>query len=241
MDRSGADSPLLLHISSEYRPNASQSPCDFTVPFHIQTQKQYKSMILRDLVIPQTWFNIVSGKNVFYFQDAGGNKQFTLIPGNYDLDTLKAQILALSTTAGRALTVTDSFNFRLTFTATANVIIKWSQMPELARICGFYEINTANATSHTGSKCYDLSPDRFLYLTIEGLHSCYTPGRSNSFTMPIALYSNGGVISKQETQLSVSIDDNFLRNSSLRITLTHSDGRVCDLNGLDWGFTVNLV
>jgi hypothetical protein len=246
----------ILYINSEHRANQAQEAGDFSVPVYMDRGVSYTSAKLCNAIVPQVWFNISEeiGNNIFYWgEDTGPGevaKSVTFPDGLYALSAFVSMYAALVTAESdlTAVTFTISsytYNTFLKFNKPVTVdsqvwSIKWSQMPGLAKICGFAAEDTAFvADDFISTMSYNFSPDNVLYCSISGMTPAISPGCPLQYTFPISLYSNLGTIAKEETVMTTRLDGNFSTYGTLHIKLMHSDGRTVKLMGQNW--TMNIV
>lgn len=165
-----------------------------------------KSLSLRNIEIPNTFYNISSNLGNNYFSvydianDIGGN---VVIPdGNYTTTTLATQINSSLSSLGNnfddlTFSVTNNF-FNVTLagesnaTSGINIIFdydkdgnfdKYNFKRKLGWILGFRGLSyTITDTTHVAESLPDLNGPRYLYLVVDE----FSKGNQNSFIAPIS-------------------------------------------------------
>jgi hypothetical protein len=233
---------MLLHINTRYR-----FPGDTISNFSVQldpstTLNNPTKLTLVNAVIPQSWYNFDSTNNVITFAEGGGNLTATITPGNYSSSTLKTEMETRLNAAG-ALTYTvtfDSTTGLTTIAATGSFSLKFTALNSPYYRLGFTATDTNSSGSHTSTYGFNLAPDSFVYLSIQGLKNCYSSTTQPAyFTFPLALSGNGYSVASDSTGYSIALTNNIFSTKTLRIQLLNEQGMF--IGALcDFGFTIAL-
>ena len=111
----------LLFISSDERNSGTISDFTLTLPSHLIACQQHQRMrmVLNDVVMPYTWYNVQSSNNTFQIVVNGFTFDVTIPEGSYHAIQLRTKLNELLVTANIGTDVTVSFletSSKFTFT-----------------------------------------------------------------------------------------------------------------------------
>ena len=235
------DGKSLVHINSRYRSGGAFSSFGITLDLPYNKANLAK-ITLKDCVIPQSGYTFDQYNNTITFNEGASDLTAVIPEGFYTSTEAVAAIkLAMDTAGTLTYTVTDnSLTSTITISATGAFVLKWSKRGSPAYRLGFNAEDTASAATHTSNFCYNFAPDNYLYLRLSNGPVCLTPfTQPVSCTFPIALYGGSETVSKYDSQLTVSVDESFLKDNYVQIDLYKEDGTPAGLHS-DWAFTLAI-
>lgn len=227
-----------------------------------------QSVALRSAVVPNSMYNVPSGKNVLSYTDvatAPAIRTLTLAPGYYSISQLIAALnAAVPSIAGATLTFTlDAISNRVSFTyiqAAVNKAITFQSdvsTRNLLKLLGYASFTKSvfdypAAASTVAARAPMMLPHKYIYVCMEdvqsgvacGLNSATGPLRESIFPLPLSVPYNEVImydnVNPMFVQYGTSTDGQPL-GGVLKFTLRDSAGNVLDNGNADWSATFEFV
>lgn len=223
--------------------NGLTSECYFNLP-NIEIKRNKKCLIsVQSAVIPYSFYNVSSVNNSLVYTVNGETYSITISEGNYNVNTLKTELLSKMTNF--SITYTNSKN---KYTFTHNTYdFTFEDSSTCFEILGFPENSTYSSTdkSLTSTISINLFTIRNIYITsnnfiLQNLNN-YTPNQTNILcSIPVSSLGNS-VINYSNIYNTFSNIDNMRNMTQLHIKLTDQDGDIMYLNGVHWSLTLELI
>jgi len=252
-----------LNIDTRFRENYYKtSSTDFHVSLPIRI-KGVTKMKLCSLELPFTIYNVSAsqGNNVFYI----AGTPVTLPDGNYTVEMMQTELNARITTAHEA--IIDKRTKRVVIASTGAVtsfILKFTTdsntnlQTTLGWMLGFRFGQYDGNTSYVSEAPYILKSPRYIFLRVDDYNNTANDSIIAAFNSSIstnnilAKISNGEYL-PDENIFMMTLEDKFVsgckeRNYSgpvdiekLRIQLIDEYGRIVNLNGSDFSFSLEFT
>ena len=236
----------LVRISSKDRSQTSNSRYDIVYDTNDYDLQLIKKVVLKSAIIPNTMYNVNTYNNVFKFDYNGGDQQFTVPVGQYDINDiigeLTTQIDAIITPQTVSI-VQTALTQKLTFTLSAGTLILYNEDDGnlLGGVLGINETSSAPAISQTADSLTSLEGLKNVYIaskTLSNHTAMITRNKSkqNIFcNIPItATFGSISTVEEDESTLDYTNFHNKKNISSIDIKLLDENNNVLDLNGSDW-------
>lgn len=161
-------SSTLLHLDSADRSSGTSTDFTITLPrsFH-----RVAAVSLESATIPNVLYNVKDGENIVPVHISSVTYNAILQPGRYNIGTLTSglQTAINNAVASTGVVFAVSVNlatFRLTISATSAFSLYFSEPNVMAPVLGFPSVDTAVATSATGSEAIQLNLPSVICISI---------------------------------------------------------------------------
>ncbi len=243
--------PSLIHVGSEA--SMSGTTNQFVWLFDPAIRGDVCKISLLSAKIPLVAYNITADNNSFQIYNAtmGSSPPISLgiVPGAYDVNTLTTALAtainAVSGTTSNITTVTyNPTTLKITFT-NSQPSTQLFFTGAISRILGFSAGVYGPSAVITSTGVVDMSVADYLYIKIIGLNSPSTGLFSNQdcgITYILPTFGNIGTVLyhvANSTFYQTIKNDSPVR--SVTIELRTANGKLYDLQGLNWGFVLGLT
>lgn len=207
---------------------------------------------LVNAAIPNSFYNIEASRNSFDVTETVGGvantRAVTVTPGNYDVNTLKTELLLRLNTGTPVYTI--AFNLvtgRYTFTVTGATVVVFDMSGPMRRSLGFSQTTHAflgAPLSLTSNQVCDLSSNNHSVL----IQASFL---SNSFitskdmrssgviaVIPINAQNFNFILFQPQEEFFVLLRNNVI--DTFTLNLTNQDGRQLDFNGVEWELSLRF-
>jgi len=250
-----------LNIDTRFRENYYKtSSTDFHVSLPIRI-KGVTKMKLCSLELPFTIYNVSAsqGNNVFYI----GTTSVTLPDGNYTVEMMQSELNTRLPPIGGYEAIIDKRTKRVVISATATFTLKFTTdsntnlQQTLGWMLGFRFGQYEGNTSYVSEAPYILKSPRYIFLRIDDYNNTANESIIAAFNSSISTSNILAKISNAEhiddNIFMMTLEDKFVsgckeRNYSgpvdiekLRIQLVDEYGRIVNLNGSDFSFSLEFV
>lgn len=231
----------LVSVSSKRRLAQSSSSTNFTVKLpHAVTD--VKKVMLREVLMPNTLYNIRSGVNAKIDFNDGVNKTATLTPGNYSMSALMSHVLTQlnAVSSGFTAVTYSSTSLKVTIARSSIFNLLWASgantAQSTAEILGFSATDLSAASTYTGDKAAGFFQPLSLFLAVDELGSPLTNtyGLLSTFKIPVTVGAEGLQVmadSQWYPQVVAALGKNI---AQLTCRVFFENGEVVSLNGADW-------
>lgn len=240
---------VLITLNSKDRvATTSGTSSDFLVKIN-NPPKNVSQVCLREVIIPNSIYNINSTNNMLYFEIGFTGVSFMPVPsGNYTAISLVAKLNEIFTGFGVAVSVTyNSSNNKYTFTYLSLLHLYFGYPNTLSDVLGFNNINYNNTIDGTitSPKAGSLNSIYSLYIIVKELGTPNSNSKNLHYTFKISLNANTETIMYQESKIyyDQKVQLTNVVNSNLgdySVRLVYDDGSLVDLNGLNWEITMDF-
>ena len=229
----------ILLLNSKDRSSGTATDC----VFHLNENDLHEShsVMLKDIIIPNTMYNIRSTNNTLDYDIGGVAKSVNIPVGSYSIAEL---VTALNTAQADLVFSNNTFAKKLDVSSASNSFIKVSST--IKKVIGVTVQNTP-ATSYTLDSFYNLNPTNYIHV-ISNLAEPDSLVSSNNkkyaviASIPV-LYGFGFVLNQTEDR---DTQDNSKHNSHINLStinmrLVNDDFETIDLNGSDWSISLSIL
>lgn len=237
-----------VYVRSQDRTNTSDSISDFTYEINL-TDPEFDSVCLKSCSFPKSWYIIQAGYNTFTLREASVNYTITIPPGNYNTRSLTTEISLLLTSATVSTYTyvadialsTEVQTGKILFSVSGNAgaqpsLIFGASSPylQLGFAAGSTNVFVGDTLTSTNVIYLQQANDIILVSDV-----C----KQNNGDYPIlqALYINSpdftSILYLCPDVGGYACDLNY-HSSTYRFTLMDHDGRILNLNGLNWSFSL---
>ena len=229
----------ILLLSSKDR--SSGTPEDSI--FHLNENELHEThnVMLKDIVIPNTMYNIRTSNNTLDYDIGGVAKTATVPVGYYSLADL---VIALNTAQADLVFSENSFAKKLNVTSASNSFIKTSST--IKKVIGA-SIQNVPSTSYTLDSFYNLNPTNYIHV-ISNLAEADALISSDGKRYPViasipVLFSFGSILNQTENNdtLDSSKHISNLNLSTINMRLVDDDFQTIELNGSEWQISFSVV
>lgn len=236
----------LVRISSRDRDGDSQGQYNFKVSFNDYFLNNVRRVLVKEIVVPNTAYNVNSNTNTLVYEAAAGDQTITVTPGQYTLTELLDELVTqfAAETPAQTMTYTvNSITDKLNITFTNSISLKGSALgTTMSYLLGLNpSINTASQLSHDLPNSFDMSGLKTIHV---GSHRLTTgTSMSSSDKSHVKIFTSipitvgygqweKRIITEYHTsdQITHSVPFNI---SNIDITLYDENLNIVDLNGLD--------
>lgn len=253
-----------LNIDTRFRENYYKtSSTDFHVSLPVRI-KGVTKMKLCSLELPFTIYNISAsqGNNVFYIDNTSPPATIHLPDGNYTTDMIQTEInRQLAVTPVNA--IVDKKTKRVVLSSTTQITVRFKDstttnlQQTLGWMLGFRFAQYEGNTSYVSEAPYILKSPRYIFLRIDDYNNTANDSMIGAFNSSIttnnilAKISNGEYLPDENIFL-MTLEDKFVSGckertysgpvdiEKLRIQLIDDFGRIVNLNGSDFSFSLEF-
>lgn len=211
--------------------------------FHLNENELHEShhVMLKDIVIPNTIYNIDSKNNTLDYDINGVAKSVNIPVGFYSLTDL---ITALNTAQTDLVFSENTFLKKLSVSSGTNSFIKITS--SIAPVLGAITQNTP-ATNYTLSNFYNLNKTNYIHIISnlaepDALISSNNKKYSVIASIPV-LYSFGFILNQTENidtqDMSKHISN--INLSTINMRLVDDNFETINLNGSDWNISLTIL
>jgi hypothetical protein len=203
--------------------------------FHLNENDLHEShsVMLKDIVIPNTIYNVRTTNNTLDYDINGVGKSVNIPVGHYSLSDL---ITALNTAQTDLVFSNNTFAKKLDVSSASNSFIKVSST--IKKVIGVTVQNTS---------FYNLNPTNYIHVISnlaepDALVSTNNKKYSVIASIPV-LYGFGFILNQTEDR---DTQDNSKHNSHINLStinmrLADDDFNTIDLNGSDWSISLSIL
>ena len=229
----------ILLLSSKDR--SSGTPEDAV--FHLNESELHEThnVMLKDIVIPNTMYNIRTSNNTLDYDIGGVAKTATVPVGYYAKADL---IIALNTAQADLVFSDNSFAKKLNVTSASNSFIKTSST--IKKVIGV-TVQNSPSTSYTLDSFYNLNPTNYIHV-VSNLAEADALISSSGKRYPViasipVLFSFGSILNQTENNdtLDSSKHISNLNLSTINMKLVDDDFQPIELNGSEWQISFSVV
>jgi hypothetical protein len=203
-----------------------------------------KSMRVRNVVIPNTFYNINSNNNVVIISEGGVDTSVSITPGFYSIDQIVSQLTSQLTAASTNVTTYTAtysvLTMKITITSSASMTFKWTTSSG-AWPLGF--VANTTGTSHASTNVVQLSTNN-IYLYSKALNDgvWVSENGTSSYILSIPLSVSPMQVQEYRNDQDKPIpfygtDRDF---EQVDFELRDDRGNVLDLNGSNWQCTIEF-
>jgi len=228
---------MHLHINSLKRTTASAGSTDYSVilPYSITN---FSSISLKEVLIPQTTYNIIDGVNNNLSFNDGTDESISVPSGNYSIYTLCSEIQSLMNSTSSGYTVSfDPTTFKVTISNSATFSLSFTTSKSIWKPLGFTKSDLTGHMSYTGPNAVQLNQSMSLFIQISelGIENQNTTGLQYTFKIPVTSTSGEiNEINETNSYLQCIKYPSERSINQLTVRLVYEDGNVVSLNGVDW-------
>ena len=232
----------LLKVASQQRQNISgTSPSNFVMPVQGMRTLAGRWRLLECHITNSVW-TVDTRNNTIYFFENSVNKTATIASGFYTPTTFLTAIgTAMTTASGGYNTYTatqDTAKQTVTVTASTNpfqLMFGTNTTNTAAYLMGFINVDTASATSQTGTGIMNLNQTQSFNIDIVGTTSGVADAKSNSYTLCIPNSVNSQeVVHYYPTPETVQIVEFQEGVNQIKATVRDDNQNLLGLNNADW-------
>lgn len=237
-----------VYVRSQDRMNTTDSISDFTYEINL-TDPEFDAVCLKSCSIPKSWYIIATGYNTFTLREDSVNYTITIPPGNYNTRSLTAELSLLLTSATASTytyvadvaTSSEVQDGKIHFSVSGNsgaqpsfIFGTSSPYQQLGFVAGSTNVFVGDALVSTNVIFLQQANDIILVSDVV---------KQNNGDYPIlqCLYINSpdftSILYLCPDMAGYSCDLNYHSNV-YRFTLMDHDGRLLNLNGLNWSFSL---
>jgi hypothetical protein len=211
--------------------------------FHLNENDLHEShsVMLKDIVIPNTIYNIRTTNNTLDYDINGVGKSVNIPVGHYSLSDL---ITALNTAQTDLVFSNNTFQKKLDVSSASNSFIKVSST--IKKVIGVTVQNTP-ATNYTLDSFYNLNPTNYIHVISNLAEQDALVASNNKKYAVIAsipvLYGFGFVLNQTEDRYTQdnSKHNSHLNLSTINLRLCDDDFQTIDLNGSEWSISLSIL
>ena len=229
----------ILLLSSKDR--SSGKPEDAVYHLNENELHETHNVMLKDVVIPNTMYNIRTSNNTLDYDIGGVAKSVNIPVGFYSLTDL---ITALNGAQADLVFSDNSFLKKLNVTSGSNSFIKTSST--IKKVLGV-TVQNSPSTSYTLDSFYNLNPTNYIHILSNLAEADALISSSNKKYPVIAsipvLYTFGSILNQTENQDSQDYSKHIsnLNLSTIDMRLVDDDFNLIDLNGSNWFITLTIM
>lgn len=229
----------ILLLSSKDR--SSGTPEDAVYHLNENELHETHNVMLKDVVIPNTMYNIRASNNTLDYDIGGVPKSVTIPVGFYSLSDL---IIALNGAQTDLVFGDNSFLKKLNVTSGSNSFIKTSST--IKKVIGVSIQNTPS-TSYTLDSFYNLNPTNYIHILSNLAEADALISSSNKKYPVIAsipvLYSFGSILNQTEDKQTQDVSRHIsnLNLSTIDMRLVDDDFQPIELNGSEWFISLTIL
>lgn len=229
----------ILLLNSKDRSSGTATDC----VFHLNENDLHEAhhVMLKDIVIPNTIYNIRTTNNTLDYDIGGVAKSVNIPVGHYSLTDL---ITALNGAQADLVFSNNTFAKKLNVSSASNSFIKTSST--IKKVIGVTVQNTP-ATSYTLDSFYNLNPTNYIHVISnlaepDALVASNNKKYSVIASIPVT-YGFGFVLNQTEDRdtQDVSKHNSHLNLSTINMRLVDDDFQTIDLNGSDWSISLSIL
>ncbi len=238
---------LVLDSKNRLSHSASSCDCEFDITKAGVVPDHAYGIKLKNILIPNTVYNVNSSNNVFKFY-RDGILSITMTPGNYSATELATYLTTEMNAVSSLFTVSyDAKTMKFTFSrsaATFELLFAHDNNPW--ELLGFEDgTDYAAAASRTSVNVADLSRPRMVFVDIvnTNVNSCISTYSDNRFntTFAVPLSSGRGELVNVPNREyhAVEINNSMSLHGNINVKLKTETGAILDLNGANW--TIHFI
>lgn len=228
----------ILLVNSKDR--SSGSPEDAIYHLNESELHETHNVILKDVVIPNTMYNVRTSNNTLDYDIGGVAKSVNIAVGFYSLSQL---ITALNGSQADLVFSDNSFVKKLNVTSASNSFIKTSST--IKKVIGVTVQNTPS-TAYTLDSFYNLNPTNYIHVIsnlaeVDALISSAGKRYPVIASIPV-LFSFGSILNQTEDK-QTSDNSKHIANlnlSTINLRLVDDDFETIDLNGSNWSISFTI-
>ena len=215
----------------------------YDLQFRIENKRKASLM---QFSCPNVFYNVTASNNILKFNDGTANWTVQVLPGAYSLTNLLSAIETALNGSGTSLTFTvtaDATFLTVTIAATGNFVLYFSLPEQLNSLLGFDSVDTASASSQTGTNCFDLGFPEYLLITIPQFKIRYNSTNVNrmcTFIVPIDANTSEVINYRTESDWIQTSDIHEMYMSQLGVTITDENGKALDFQGAQYSMIIGL-
>jgi hypothetical protein len=197
--------------------------------------------MLKDIVIPNTIYNIRTTNNTLDYDINGVAKSVNIPVGNYSLSDL---VTALNTAQTDLVFSSNSMLKKLMVSSATVSFIKVSST--IKKVIGV-TVQNIPAVSYTLDSFYNLNPTNYIHVISNLAEPDALVASNNKKYAVIAsipvLYGFGYILNQTEDRdtQDISKHNSHLNLSTINIRLVDDDFQTIDLNGSDWNISLSIL
>ena len=211
--------------------------------FHLNENDLHEShsVMLKDIVIPNTIYNIRTTNNTLDYDINGVAKSVNIPVGNYSLSDL---VTALNTAQTDLVFSSNSMLKKLMVSSATVSFIKVSST--IKKVLGVTTQNVP-AVSYTLDSFYNLNPTNYIHVISNLAEPDALVASNNKKYAVIAsipvLYGFGYILNQTEDRdtQDISKHNSHLNLSTINIRLVDDDFQTIDLNGSNWNISLSIL
>lgn len=249
--RTRATTVLLRSSDASYDASTGTYSYSLVTPL-VANPDENITVELVNAAVPNSFYNIETSRNAFDVTETVGGvvstRAITVAPGNYDVTTLRKELLVKLNTGTPVYTISfDRVTGTYTFTVTGATAVTLDMSGPMRRALGFSQ--TAHAFSGaplsvTSNQVCDLSSNNHSILVQASF-------LSNSFitskdmrssgivaVIPISAQNFSFILYEPQEEFFVLLKNNVIDTFSLN--LTNQDGRQLNFNGVEWELSLRF-
>jgi len=247
------DHPLTIYIDSSERASGTDTAF-VSAPVLISGQNSYNSVVVSQISIPKSWYNVPASYNYFTLVENGVQTTITIPAGNYNRNSLVAVLPALMTAAstlGKSYTMsypnvtaaadTGKYTFSYTpYNLGHTISIKVNGVSMFQQL-GFARFSTNTFNDATG-KLFSTNVINFQLINSIYIASdmCVEEGKLQELHN-VGISQSNAFIFFQQYDYDINTKQLLTNtNNSWQFSLTDQFERDIDLNGVPWSMSVIL-
>lgn len=211
--------------------------------FHLNENDLHEShsVMLKDIVIPNTIYNIRTTNNTLDYDINGVAKSVNIPVGNYSLSDL---VTALNIAQTDLVFSSNSMLKKLMVSSATVSFIKVSST--IKKVIGVTTQNTPSV-SYTLDSFYNLNPTNYIHVISNLAEPDALVASNNKKYAVIAsipvLYGFGYILNQTEDRdtQDISKHNSHLNLSTINIRLVDDDFQTIDLNGSNWNISLSIL
>ena len=211
--------------------------------FHLNENDLHEShsVMLKDIVIPNTIYNIRTTNNTLDYDINGVAKSVNIPVGNYSLSDL---VTALNTAQTDLVFSSNSMLKKLMVSSATVSFIKVSST--IKKVLGVTTQNVP-AVSYTLDSFYNLNPTNYIHVISNLAEPDALVASNNKKYAVIAsipvLYGFGYILNQTEDRdtQDISKHNSHLNLSTINIRLVDDEFETIDLNGSNWSISLSIL
>lgn len=245
------DHPMTVYIDSSERTSGTDSSF-LSKPILISAGNTYNSVVVSQVSIPKSWYNVPSKYNYFYLIENGNTIKITVPAGNYNRNNLAVVLPSLLTSAslaGKTYKMSypnisiqaDTGKYTFTYTPVVggdNIKIQVDDVSMFQQL-GFTQSTTNSfvAGSLTSSNVINFQIINSIFITSD---MCVEEGTLQELHNVGISQSNAYIFFQQYNFDLTSKQLLTKNNNSWTFTLIDEFERTIDLNGVPWEMSLVL-
>lgn len=239
----------LFYLNSRNKINPTDDDSSCSLELKIPSYEPYTHVCVIDAVIPKSYYLVQAGYNTFTLREGGINATITVPVGNYTATAFRTKVAELMTAGSpfhRTYTITTpsgltgpttgKFTYTVTDGLAPEIICTTNLFEQLGFAPNSTNIFVNNTLTSTNVVKFQLEDSLYIHSDIvtnvgdDILHQVYTNGASDFSSIRYAC-TEWATFSKPL---------NIAKSNVYRFVLTNEDGRIMNLNGLNWSMTLML-